>query len=81
MPVRARLRTAPTGLLTVAAHAEPGGLAVVEGAAALPGLPVRRLRLSADADRLFLYGPDMATLVRYVTDELRADVRGELPVN
>ncbi len=53
----------------------------MEGAAALPGLPVRRVRLRADADQVFLYGPDMPTLVRYVTATLREDVVRELPRN
>jgi hypothetical protein len=81
MPAPARLRTVSTGFLAVAARAEAGGVVAVEGAATLPGLPVRRLRLSADADRLFLFGPDMATLTRYVIDALRDDVRAELPRN
>ena len=81
MPVPARPYVTPSGFLAVAARAEAGGLTVVEGAAALPGLPVRRLRLSADAERLFLYGPDVATLIDYVAAALRADVCDELSPN
>lgn len=67
--------------VAVTSHAEAGGHAIVEGAATLPGLPVRRVRLRADADRLFLYGPDVPTLVRYVAATLREDVCRELPRN
>lgn len=80
MPAPARLVSAPR-FLSVDSRAEAGGWAVFEGAAALPGLPVRRLCLRADADRLFLYGPDVSTLLRYVANALRDDVGGELPRN
>ena len=79
-PPRLRFLDAPA-FVAVEARAEAGGYAVVEGAAALPGLPVRRLRLRADADQLFLYGPDVDVLLRYVEAALRADVCRELPLN
>ena len=83
MPAPARHSVPSRGFrfLEVTARAEQTGHAVVEGAASLPGLPVRRVRLRADADRLFLFGPDVPTLVRYVTDTLRQDVIRELRLN
>jgi hypothetical protein len=79
---RHALDGAPTrSFVALDARSDGAGYAVIEGAAAIPGLPVCRVRLRADADWLFLYGPDVDVLRRYVVDALREDVRRELARN
>lgn len=78
----ARFRTTtPAGFMVIDARTEPGGRAVIDGQATLPGLATRRLRLHADALHLSMDGPEVPALVRYVADALREDVAEELPGN
>jgi hypothetical protein len=78
----ARLRTVTaSGFLMIDARAEPGGQAVIDGQASLPGLATRRLRLRANAAHLSINGPELPALIRYVADALREDVGAELPGN
>jgi len=67
--------------MTIDARADPGGRALIEGCAAMPALPKRRIRLHADASHMSVEGPELPALVRYVADSLRRDVVEELPVN
>ncbi len=60
---------------------EERGSAVLEGAIAIPGLPVCRLRMRADADRLYRYEASHAALIQYVRTALCEDAAGELPLN
>lgn len=60
---------------------EERGCAIVEGAVAIPGLPVCRLRMRADAERLYRYEASRAALLLYVRAALCEDVLGELPLN
>jgi hypothetical protein len=54
---------------------------VVEGAIAIPGLPVCHVRMRVDHDRLGHYGPAREALFSYLLAALREDVTQELPFN
>ena len=60
---------------------EDGDRALVEGVIAIPGLPVCRLRMRADADRLYRQGAGHTALLHYVREALREDAVSELPLN
>ena len=60
---------------------EEGERALVEGSIAIPGLPVCRIRMRADADRLYRYGAGRTALFRYIREALREDALSELPRN
>jgi len=60
---------------------EEGERALVEGSIAIPGLPVCRIRMRADADRLCRYGAGRDALFRYIREALREDALSELPCN
>ena len=60
---------------------EDDGRALVEGVISIPGLPVCRLRMRADAERLYRQGAGHAALLHYVREALREDAVSELPLN
>lgn len=64
----------------IQAH-EEDGRALVEGSIAIPGLPVCRIRMRADADRLYRYGAGRTALFEYIREALREDAQSELPLN
>jgi len=64
----------------IEAH-EEGERALVEGSITIPGLPICRIRMRADADRLYRYGAGRTALFRYIREALREDAQGELPRN
>jgi hypothetical protein len=64
----------------IEAH-DDGDRALVEGSIAIPGLPVCRIRMRADADRLFRYGAGREALFQYIREALREDAQSELPCN
>ncbi|MEM0961926.1 MAG: hypothetical protein AAGK21_05205 [Bacteroidota bacterium] len=57
------------------------GRAVVDGVVVIPGLPVCRVRMKTDADRVARYGPGRRALFGYVRAALCEDVMVELPWN
>ena len=57
------------------------GRALVDGVVVIPGLPVCRVRMRTDAERVYRYGPGRAALVEYVRAALHEDVMVELPWN
>ena len=60
---------------------DDGERALVDGVVVIPGLPVCRVRLKTDPDRLSRYGPGRAALLAYVRAALHEDVMVELPWN
>jgi hypothetical protein len=58
-----------------------GERALVEGSITIPGLPVCRIRMRADADRLYRYGAGRDALFHYIREALREDALSELPCN
>ena len=60
---------------------EDCGRALVDGVVVIPGLPVCRVRMKTDAERVFRYGPGRAALIDYVRAALHEDVMVELPWN
>ena len=60
---------------------EDGDRAVVEGVIALLALPVCRVRLRTDSDRLYRFGPGRRALVAYVRTTLHEDAADALPLN
>ncbi len=57
------------------------GRAMVDGVVAIPGLPICRVRMKTDADRIARYGPGRSALLGYVRAALYEDVMVELPWN
>ena len=57
------------------------GRALVDGVVVIPGLPVCRVRMKTDAERITRYGPGRQALLRYVRVALCEDVMVELPWN
>ena len=57
------------------------GRALVDGVAAIPGLPVCRVRMKTDVERITRYGPGRQALLSYVRAALYEDVVVELPWN
>ena len=57
------------------------GRALIDGVVVIPGLPVCRVRMKTDADRVFRYGPGRTALIDYVRAALHEDVMVELPWN
>ena len=57
------------------------GRVVVDGVVVIPGLPVCRVRMKTDAERVYRYGPGRQALIRYVRAALHEDVAVELPWN
>ena len=60
---------------------EDSGRALLDGVVVIPGLPVFRVRMRTDADRIERYGPGRRALVDYVRTALHEDVMVELPWN
>jgi hypothetical protein len=60
---------------------EPSGRALVDGVVVIPGLPVCRVRMKTDPDRLDRRGPGREALLAYVRAALHEDVMVELPWN
>ncbi len=60
---------------------EGSGRALVDGVVVIPGLPVCRVRMKTDTDRIYRYGPGRAALIAYVRAALHEDVVVELPWN
>lgn len=59
---------------------ESGG-AMVDGVVVIPGLPVCRVRMKTDVERIYRYGPGRQALLGYVRAALYEDVMVELPWN
>lgn len=73
-------RSATLGFVRIEAY-EEGARALVEGTIAIPGLPICRIRMRADAERLYRYGAGRSALFRYIHEALREDAQDELPRN
>lgn len=71
----------PTPEFLIVTAGEDQGKAAVEGVIVIPALPVCRIRLRTDADRLFRYGPGRKALLAYVRAALHEDILKELPLN
>lgn len=57
------------------------GRALVDGVVVIPGLPVCRVRMKTDAERMYRQGPGRFALLSYVRAALHEDVAVELPWN
>ena len=57
------------------------GRALVDGVVVIPGLPVCRVRMKTDAERITRCGPGRQALLSYVRAALYEDVVVELPWN
>lgn len=57
------------------------GRACIDGVVVIPGLPVCRVRMKTDAERMDRYGPGRRALLSYVRAALHEDVAVELPWN
>ena len=71
----------PTSEFVMITAMENGERALVEGVIVIPGLPVCRVRLKTDTDRLYRYGPGRRALVEYVRAALCEDAADALPHN
>ena len=71
----------PTPEFLIVTAGEEGGRAAVEGVVVIPGLPVCRLRLRTDTERLFRQGSGRRALIAYVRAALHEDIARELPLN
>ena len=60
---------------------DAAGRAMVDGVAVIPGLPVCRVRMKTDVERIYRYGPGRSALLGYVRAALHEDVVVELPWN
>ncbi len=58
-----------------------GGRALVDGVVVIPGLPVCRVRMKTDTDRVARPSPSRSALLGYVRAALHEDVVVELPWN
>ena len=54
---------------------------MVDGVVVIPGLPVCRVRMKTDVERIYRYGPGRRALLGYVRAALHEDVVVELPWN
>jgi hypothetical protein len=72
----------PTPAFThITTREDAGGQALVEGVVVIPGLPVCRVRVQAQADQLYWEGPGREALLGYVRSALYEEVAVELPWN
>ncbi|OZC02690.1 hypothetical protein [Rubricoccus marinus] len=71
----------PTPEFLMVTTGDDEGRAAVEGVVVIPGLPVCRVRMRTDTERLFRYGPGRRALIAYVRAALHEDIARELPVN
>ena len=60
---------------------DDAGRAMVDGVVVIPGLPVCRVRMKTDVERIARYGPGRQALLGYVRAALHEDVMVELPWN
>ena len=60
---------------------EEAGRALVDGVVVIPGLPVCRVRMKTDVERIARCGPGRQALLGYVRAALYEDVMVELPWN
>ncbi|MAQ92574.1 hypothetical protein B1759_11975 [Rubrivirga sp. SAORIC476] len=60
---------------------DDAGRAMVDGVVVIPGLPVCRVRMKTDVERIYRYGPGRRALLGYVRAALHEDVVVELPWN
>lgn len=60
---------------------DASGRAMVDGVAVIPGLPVCRVRMKTDVERVHSSGPGRTALLGYVRAALHEDVVVELPWN
>ena len=65
----------------ITTSANGAGRALVDGVAAIPGLPVCRVRMKTDTERIGRGGPGRSALLGYVRAALHEDVVVELPWN
>ncbi|WP_420455447.1 hypothetical protein [Rubrivirga sp.] len=74
--------TDPTNeFLRITTTEDGAGQAMVDGVVVIPGLPVCRVRMKTDPDRIHRYGPGRQALLGYVRAALHEDVMVELPWN
>ena len=71
----------PMDCSAVTAAQRNDDLGEVEGVIVIPALPVCRIRLRTDMDRLYRYGPGRKALLAYVRAALHEDIVRELPLN
>ncbi|MEM1054040.1 MAG: hypothetical protein AAGI52_00830 [Bacteroidota bacterium] len=71
----------PTPEFLILTTGEDKGRAAVEGVIVIPGLPVCRIRLRTDMERLYRFGPGRRALLAYVRAALHEDIVKELPLN
>lgn len=71
----------PTPVFMMITAGDDAGRSAIEGVVVIPGLPVCRVRMRTDADRLFRYGPGRKALVAYIRAALHEDIARELPLN
>lgn len=72
----------PTPQFTRITTEESGdGRALIDGVTVIPGLPVCRVRMKTDAERIYRQGPGRFALLSYVRAALHEDIAVELPWN
>ena len=71
----------PTPEFLMVTTGDDDGRAAIEGVVVIPGLPVCRVRMRADQERIFRYGPGRNALIAYIRAALHEDIARELPVN
>ena len=71
----------PTSEFLIVSTGEDGSRGAIEGVVVIPGLPVCRVRMRTETERLFRYGPGRKALVAYVRAALHEDIVRELPLN
>ena len=67
--------------LRITATEDDAGRALIDGVVVIPGLPVCRVRMKTDVERIARYGPGRTALLGYVRAALCEDVMVELPWN
>lgn len=60
---------------------DSSGRALIQGVVVIPGLPVCRVQVTAEAERIFRFGSGRPALLHYVRTALHEDVAAELPWN
>ncbi|HIG75538.1 MAG TPA: hypothetical protein EYQ24_13465 [Bacteroidetes bacterium] len=71
----------PTPEFLILSATDDDGRAAVEGVIVIPGLPVCRVRIRTDVERLYRFGPGRRALLAYVRAALHEDIIKELPLN
>ena len=67
--------------LRITATEDDTGRALIDGVVVIPGLPVCRVRMKTDVERIARFGPGRQALLGYVRAALCEDVMVELPWN